>query len=150
MVRLNSMKDIKFMEVKMKSIAKIICCSVVLAWMCGATAEEEEAAAGQVSTGESQVVETPPGATADPNAGAAGAASAPAAAAPDDVVVPTPPAPRITVMPHEDKVDQTRVEQRLQDKATRTKKRTAEAEKDAAERAGKQSQGQTAPAPNGQ
>ncbi len=122
----------------MKSIAKIICCSVALAWMYSATAEEE-AAADQASTGETQVTQASPGAAADPAAGAG-----PAAAAPDDVVVPTPPAPRVTVMPYQDKVDRARVEQRLQDKATRTQKRSAEAEKDAAERAIQSQQGNPA------
>ncbi len=101
----------------MKSIPKIICCGVALAWICSATAEEETA--GQAT---------------DTTLAAAGGA-APAAAAPDDVVVPTPPAPRIAVKPYHDKVDRAKVEKRLTDKSDRTKKRAAEAEKDAAERA---------------
>jgi hypothetical protein len=96
----------------MKSIAKIICCGVALAWMVSATAAEEAAGA----------------------------------AAPDDVVVPTPPAPRIAVKPYHDKVDRAKVERRLDDKSARTRKRAAEAEKDAAERAARQ---QANPAPAG-
>lgn len=98
----------------MKSIAKIICCGVALAWMVSATAAQEAA-----------------GATA-----------------PDDVVVPTPPAPRIAVTPYHDKVDRAKVEKRLDDKSARTRKRAAEAEKDAAERARAQP-AQANPAPAG-
>ncbi len=122
----------------MKSIAKIICCTIALAWMYSATAEEE--AVDQTSTGERQVAEGSPAVAADVSAADAGAAAP--AAAPDDAVVPTPPAPRITVTPYLDKVDRTKVEKRLEDRSTRTKKRTAEAEKDVAERAAKQQQSQ--------
>ena len=123
----------------MKSIAKIICCTIALAWMYSATAEEE--AVDQTSTGEGQVAEGSPTVAADVPAADAGAA-APAAAAADDAVVPTPPAPRITVTPYRDKVDRAKVEKRLEDRSTRTKKRSAEAEKDVAERAAKQQQSQ--------
>ncbi len=51
-----------------------------------------------------------------------------------DNAVPTPPAPRIAVKPYHDKVSRTKVEKRIEDKAVRTRKRVAEAEKDAAER----------------
>jgi hypothetical protein len=100
------------LEVEMKSIAKIICCGVALAWMVSAAAAEEAAGA----------------------------------AVPDDVVVPTPPAPRITVKPYHDKVDRAKVERRLDDKSARTRKRAAAAEKDAAERAARQQQANPAPA----
>ncbi len=109
----------------MKAIAKIICCGVALAWIHSAAAEED---------------------AVDP--AAAGAASATVAAAPDDAVVPTPPAPRVAVTPHKDKVDRARVEKRLTDKSDRTKKRSADAEKDAQERAARQ-QGTANPAPAG-
>ncbi len=115
----------------MKSIAKIICCGVALAWICSATAEEETA-----------------GQAADTALAAAGGA-APAATPPDDVVVPTPPAPRIAVKPYHDKVDRAKVEKRLEDHATRTRKRSAEAEKDAAERAARAQPAQANPAPAG-
>ncbi len=125
----------------MKSIAKIICCGVALAWMCSATAEEETA--GQATTADGQVTDATLA-----GAAAAGGGAAPVAAPADDVVVPTPPAPRIAVKPYHDKVDRAKVEKRLEDHATRTRKRSAEAEKDAAERAARQ-QGQANPAPAG-
>jgi hypothetical protein len=109
----------------MKAIAKIVCCGMVLAWVHSAVAEED---------------------AVDPAAGAGGAASATVAAAPDDAVVPTPPAPRVAVTPHKDKVDRARVEKRLTDKSDRTKKRSADAEKDAAERAARQGTANPAPA----
>lgn len=111
----------------MKSIAKIICCGLALAWMVSATAAEE--AADQVA-----------GTSAATNGGAV---------APDDVVVPTPPAPRVAVKPYHDKVDRAHVEKRLDDKSARTKKRVAEAEKDAAERAARAQPAQANPAPAG-
>jgi len=118
----------------MKSIVKIILCGIAIAWMYSATAEEE--GAGQISAG----------AGADANVPAADAnVAAPAAA--EDVTVPTPPAPRIAVAPHRENVDRTQVEKRLEDRSARTKKRTAEAEKDVAERAGKAQQNQTNTAP---
>ncbi len=123
----------------MKAIAKIICCGMVLAWIHSAAAEED--AVDQTSAGGQDAA--PLAAPADP----AAAASATVAAAPDDAVVPTPPAPRVTVMPHKDKVDRARVEKRLTDKSDRTKKRSADAEKDAAERAARQ--GTATPAPAG-
>lgn len=173
----------------MKSIAKIVCCGVALAWMYSATAEEE--AVGQTAEDEvtdstsaaapengsamptrgSSRVLTPmtgrgtssasAGGTTNATSNASDGDEAPAAggeatnsvltapaevatpstAAPDDVVVPTPPAPRIAVKPYHDKVDRANVEKRLDDKSARTKKRSAEAEKDVAERA-KAQQGQ--------
>ncbi len=123
----------------MKAIAKIICCGVVLAWIHGAAAEEE--GVDQTSAGGGSITETP-------LAAAAGGATS-AAAAPDDAVVPTPPAPRITVAPYHDKVDRAKVEKRMDDRSKRTKQRSAEAEKDAAERAARQ-QGTANPAPAGQ
>ncbi len=126
----------------MKAIAKIICCGMVLAWIHSAAADED--AVDQTSAGGQDT--TPLAAPADPAAGAGGAASATVSAAPDDAVVPTPPAPRVTVMPHKDKVDRARVEKRLTDKSDRTRKRSADAEKDAAERAARQGTANPAPA----
>ena len=123
----------------MKSIAKIICCGVALAWMYSATAREE--AADTTSDAEGQVTET----TSAAGAGSAlpvGGGAAPTAAAADDVVVPTPPAPRIAVKPYHDKVNRANVEKRIEDTAVRTRKRSADAEKDVAERAAKKQQGQ--------
>ncbi len=109
----------------MKSIAKIICCGVALAWMHGATAKEDAAAPG--------------------TAGTISSAAAPA----DDRVVPTPPAPRIAVKPYHDKVDRAKVEKRIEDNAKLTRKRSTDSEKDAAERA-KVRQRQANPARNAQ
>ncbi len=119
----------------MKSIAKIICCGVALAWMYSATAEEE--AADTTSAAEGQVTETTSAAAGAGSALPVGGGAAPAAAAADDVVVPTPPAPRIAVKPYHDKVNRANVEKRIEDNAVRTRKRSAEAEKDVAERAAK-------------
>ncbi len=124
-----------FMEVEMKSIVKIVCCAVAFAWMLGASAEEDS----QASAADTQVAGATSGAAG--TTAAAGGDAAPAAA-PDDVVVPTPPAPRIAVTPYRDKVDRAKVEKRLTDKSDRTKKRTAEAERDALERAAKTQAGQ--------
>ncbi len=189
----------------MKSISKIVCCGVAVAWMYSATANEDAAAStsaveSEVITLDSEAAETPQVADAAASAQAAGgggrvlipkavgsAGSAPAAAAgatapapadtgaiapaptvaggasdamttaasgvaapaeADDVVVPTPPAPKIAVKPYHDKVDRASVEKRIEDNATRTKKRSADAEKDAAER--KAQQGQANPVQSNQ
>lgn len=105
----------------MKAIAKIICGGVALAWMCSAVAEEPAAGVTGVS----------------PALAAADADVPATAAAEQDIAVPTPPAPRIAVKPYRDKVNRAKVEKRIEDRAARTKKRTAEAERDAAERAAK-------------
>ncbi len=95
----------------MKLFAKIMCCcGVALAWGHGATAGEDAAALGTASAMSS-------------------------AAAPDDTVVPTPPAPRIAVKPYHDRVDRAKVVKRIEDNAKLTRKRSADSEKDAAERA---------------
>lgn len=132
----------------MKSIAKLICCGVALAWMYSAIAEED--AAGQAATADGQVTDAAAAAAGTASAPPAGGSTAPAAAATDDVVVPTPPAPRIAVKPYHDKVDRAKVEKRLDDQATRTRKRSAEAEKDVAERAARTQQGQPNPVQNNQ
>ncbi len=159
----------------MRTITRVICCGVALAWMYSATAEEE--AVEQASTAEGEVADVAPsaeggtgpsaptggnsrvlaqaaaaaatggtsaGTAADPAAVPADAAM-PAAAPADDAVVPTPPAPRVTVAPYHDKVDRTAVEKRIEDHATRTRQRSAEAEKDVAERARQQGQANSAP-----
>lgn len=153
----------------MKSIAKIICCGVALAWMCSATARGE--AADTTSDTDGDVTETtsatetgsalptggsssvltqvaggaapaPAGATGPTSIAATGGAAPAPAPAEDAKVVPTPPAPRVVVKPYRDKVDRTKVEKRITDNAARTQKRSADAEKDAAERAAKAQQGQ--------
>ncbi len=115
----------------MKLFAKIICCGVAFAWMHGASAEEDSPG----SPADAQVAGVTSGAAGDGATTTAGGVAAPDGAPPDDVVVPTPPAPRIAVKPYHDKVDRAKVEKRLTDISDRTKKRKAEAEKDAAERA---------------
>ncbi len=103
----------------MKFTAKIICCGVALVWMHSAAAEE----AAQAS-----LAQTP----------AVTAAADPSAATSDDLVAPTPPAPRITVAPRRETVDKAKIEKRMDERSARTSKRTAEAEKDVAERATQQ------------
>ena len=154
----------------MKSIAKIICCGVALAWMCSATAREDavdttsdtdgdvtEATSATetgsaLPTGGSSSVLTqvaaggaapaPTGATGSTSTAAAGGGAPAPAAVEDAPAVPTPPAPRVVVKPYHDKVDRTKVEKRIETNAAQTKKRSADAEKDAAERAAKAQQGQ--------
>jgi hypothetical protein len=155
------------MEVEMKSIAKVICCGVALAWMCSAAAKDADA----TQAAEAEVTEVTPAAdgvevSALPAGGnsaltqvaaeaaapaSAGAtantvladAGAPAPAAAEDAkVVPTPPAPRIAVKPYHDKINRARVEKRIENNAAITKKRSAVVEKDAADRAAKAQQGQ--------
>lgn len=156
----------------MKPIAKIICCGVALTWMCGASARGEDADTNQAAEvevtevapaadtvevsalptgGSSNILTqtaaggtTPASADATSNAALpADALVTPAAPVTEDVkVVPTPPAPRVTVKPYRDKIDRTKVEKRIENNAAITRKRTATAEKDVAERAAKQQQGQ--------
>jgi hypothetical protein len=162
--------DINFMEMQMKTIAKIICCGVALVWMCSATAREEAADATSEAEGEvtettsaagggaslptagSSIVLSPIAGTGMAIASAGGDTAAMQAAAADvagstsaaveDVTVPTPPATRVVVKPYHDKVDRAKVEKRIEDNAVRTRKRSADAEKDVAERAAKKQQGQ--------
>lgn len=126
----------------MKSIAKIICCGVALAWMCSAMAEDDTA--GQAATTEGQVTETTAAAAGGTGSAApAGGGAAPAAVAGEDAkAVPTPPAPRIAVKPYHDKINRANVEKRIENNAAITKKRSAVVEKDAADRAAKAQQGQ--------
>jgi hypothetical protein len=138
------------MEVEMRTMTKLVCCGVTALWMTGAAAEDEggngqaaaeetmAAAGGNAATGNSQLLAQSPaggGATAAAPAANAAPAATDAPAVKDAEAVPTPPAPRIAVRPYHDKVDRAKVEKRLEDKAVRTRKRTADAEKDAAERA---------------
>ena len=100
----------------MKPIAKIVCGCAMLVWIHGA-------AAGDITireSGGSIILESARGQVVP-------ASSASATAA--------PVSSRVTVQPYTDTVDRARVEKRLEDRGTRTKKRTLEAEKDAAERA---------------
>lgn len=109
----------------MKFIAKAICCSVALAWMQGATA-------GDVAVNvqaDSIVLES---VSAPSDAAALVPASAPAQAQSGQGV---PSVDRVPVTPYRDKVDRTRIEKRISDRAARTKKRSLDAEKDAAGRA---------------
>lgn len=100
-------------EEKMKPIAKVICCIAILPWISDATA-------GGVTVRESAgtvILES----TSDMNM--------PASAVP---VIQRAPA-----SVHYDNVDRARAEKRLESNALRARKRTAEAQKDAAERAAK-------------
>jgi hypothetical protein len=100
----------------MKPIAKIVCGCAMLVWVHGATA-------GDITireSGGSIILES--------TRGQAVPASAPQA-------VTAPVSSRVTVQPYTDTVDRARIEKRLEDRGTRTKKRVLEAEKDAAERA---------------
>ena len=104
----------------MKPIVKIICCGVALAWMQGATA-------GEITVAEPtdaiviELVAAPPDVAA--------AASAPVAQ-PD-----AQQATRVPIPANYDKVDRARIEKRIADRAARTRNRSQEAEKSAAERA---------------
>jgi hypothetical protein len=112
-----------------------------------AAGSSQAAASTQAAAGSTQIAT---GSTAPASAGAtsnatppADALVAPAAPVTEDVkVVPTPPAPRVAVKPYRDKINRTKVEKRIENNAAITRKRTATAEKDVAERAAKQQQGQ--------
>lgn len=104
----------------MKTIAKLVCCGAALIWGQGAIAAGVAVSepAGAI------VLEL---AAAPPDV----AASAPAAQ-PDQGVQQ---ATRVPVQANYDKVDRARIEKRIADRAARTKKRTLDAEKNAAARA---------------
>lgn len=104
----------------MKPIAKFICCGVALMWGQGAIA------AG-VAVNEPSGAIVLELAAAPPDA----AASAPAAQ-PDQGVQQ---ATRVPVQANYDRVDRARIEKRIADRAARTKKRTLDAENNAATRA---------------
>jgi hypothetical protein len=122
---------------EMKTISKIACCAVALAWMFSANADEDTFDQG---SGPDQATEAAP-------AAANGTAAVVVADAPE---VPTPPAPRITVAPYHDKVNRASLEKRMHDRALRNEKRAADAEKDVADRESRRLQGLTNSAPNGQ
>ena len=123
----------------MKTIVKIVLCGAALAWLQGASADED--AADTAPADATQAVTTPA-----VTQSALGASNAPPADV--DNAVPTPPAPRIAVQPYHDKVDRAKVEKRLEDKGKQTKQRAATVEKDAAERAAKAQQNQANSPPN--
>jgi hypothetical protein len=126
----------------MKLIAKIICCGIALGWLHGAVA-------GDVTVSEqngSIVLElaTPPDAPqpAPVPAGTTGVvppvqAQPEQGAAPSAAPVTGAPVTRVPVKPYYQKVDRANIEKRMDDRAARTKKRKADAEKDVAERAAK-------------
>lgn len=100
----------------MKPIAKIICSIAILSWMSGAAAA---------------------GVTVQENANAVILQAAPDPAMPASAV---PAVRRAPVKVYYDKVDRTRAEQRLESNALRARKRSAEARKDASERAARAQQ----------
>lgn len=104
----------------MKPIMKIICCGAALAWVQGATAGDMAVAepAGAIVL---ELTSAPPDM----------AASAPAAQ-PDQG---DQQATRVPIPANYDKVDRARIEKRIADRAARTRNRSQEAEKSAAERA---------------
>lgn len=101
----------------MKTIVKIICCIATLSWISGAIA------GGVVIHENADVIILE--STSD---------LTPASA--------TPVSKKTPVKAYYDKVDRTKAEQRLEANALRAKRRTAEAQKDAAERAAKTQQEQ--------
>ncbi|HXU94319.1 MAG TPA: hypothetical protein VFP33_11760 [Gallionella sp.] len=143
----------------MKSIAKVICCSVALAWLHSATAGEkdtnphsaaehkvtdtsatsENGGSGSVLlTGGSSGVSTPEAAagSAVPAADTGGAMDSGA----DGAEVAAPPAQKVPVQARPQLIDRTQIEKRMETEFNRTKKRTADAEKDVADRAAKKQQ----------
>lgn len=130
----------------MKPVAKIICCGIGLAWLHGAMAAEVTVS----DQGGSVVLES---LSAPPGMAAVAPSPAPASAG---TGLP-PPAPavqdgggaaRVTVQPHYEKVDRANIEKRMDDRAARTQKRKASAEKDAAERAARELMNPAQPAPD--
>lgn len=128
----------------MKTTMKIICCGIGLAWLNGAMA----AGVTVSEQGGSVVLES---LSAPPDMGAA---SSPAPAPAPAGTGPSPQAPaaqdgggaRVTVQPHYEKVDRANIEKRMDDRAARTQKRKADAEKDAAERAARERMNPAQPA----
>lgn len=130
----------------MKTMTKIICCGIGLAWLQGAMA----AGVTVSDQGGSVVLESlsaPPdmGGASSPAPAAATGTSPQPPAAQDGV-----PAARITVQPHYEKVDRATIEKRMDDRAARTRKRQADAEKDAAGRAAREAMNPAQPAQDAQ
>jgi hypothetical protein len=113
----------------MKLQAKIICGGIALAWLQVATAGDV-AVSDQAGTIVLESVSAP----ADAAQVQLQAASAPAGTQDGGAQA------RVPVKPYYDKVDRARIEKRISDRAARTKKRSVEAEKDAATRAAKTQQ----------
>jgi hypothetical protein len=149
--------EINFMEVEMKSMTKIICCGVALAWMGSAVARGDVANVNQAAEVELSAINSAAdgvevstlqtsGAApvlADATTAIPADAAVPVPVAAEDAkAVPTPPAPRITVKPYHDKINRANVEKRIENNAAITQKRSAVVEKDAADRAAKAQQGQ--------
>ncbi|BBI99709.1 hypothetical protein FGKAn22_14020 [Ferrigenium kumadai] len=117
----------------MKQSAKIIWCGVALAWLQGATAGELA-----VSEQAGAIVLESVTAPADTAQGQAQApSSAPPSAQQDQNASSSE---RVPIKANYEKVDRTRIEKRLSDREARTRSRSLEAEKDAAERAAKTQQ----------
>ncbi len=127
----------------MRTISKTICFVIVLAWIQGTGAEEVT-----VSEQNGAIVLESVAASADAAQQAVSApaaipaASSPAQAQPAQAqpaqAQPAQAAPsgtRVPVKAYYDKVDRANIEKRIADRAARTKKRSLDAEKDAAERA---------------
>lgn len=118
----------------MKPIAKIICCSIALGWLQGAAAADV-AVSEQNGSIVMELVAAPPDA-AQPASAPMGMpdAAQPTQAQPGQDAAPVT---RVPVKAYYEKVDRANIEKRMDDRAARTMKRKAEAEKDAAERAAK-------------
>lgn len=132
----------------MKPIAKIICCGIALGWLQAA------AAAGEVTVSEQGgsillSLESLPDAVQPASAPAGQPVSAPARTA--DAAQPAQvqdgqgaaPVTRAPARVYYERVDRANIEKRMDDRAARTMKRKAEAEKDAAERAANAQMNQT-------
>jgi hypothetical protein len=119
----------------MRTVAKTICCGVALMWMQGA-------GAGDVAVSEQAGTIVLESVAAQPDAvqSASAPANAPVQAQPEQGASS---AARVPVKAYYEKVDRAHIEKRIADRAARTKKRSLEAEKDAAERAAKAQVNQT-------
>lgn len=129
----------------MKLTAKIMCCGIALGWLQGVSAGEV-AVSEQNGSIVLELASPPPDATQPVSAPAGMTTSAPAgmaASAPMGTANAAPPAQgaapvaRVPVKAYYEKVDRANIEKRMDSRAARTKKRSLDAEKDAAERAAK-------------
>lgn len=112
----------------MKSMAGIVCGGIAMAWLGGAMAEEIVATEqdGEIMLEAAAVGGSSAAASSPPAAGDM------ANAAPQQADTPST---RVPVKAYYEKVDQTRIEQRMTDRAARTQKRQAHAQKHASEQA---------------
>ena len=124
----------------MKPIAKFICCSIALGWLQGAVAADV-AVSEQNGSIVLEMGAAPPDVVQPASAPVGASDIAPPAQAqpgPDAA-----PATRVPVKAYYETVDRANIEKRMDDRAARIKKRKADAEKDAAERAAKAQMNQT-------